>query len=247
MKKVITSVVALFAAVTLSAEVDSTATNTVRRRPVHPPASSQEAATLSGRVVDAATRAGLANATVQVGTRSTATDATGAFTFPGLTAGGQTIVVKRAGYADLTQVVQLRGGANSMEFALSVKALATLTKLDLSTVKLDPDTIEFGYVVTFVGYDKVPGLRSCDGTGALTMIPREQIARIPSPAVDGAGTCCTSGTAQHVTVELKSGATQDVTLRDSCQGFRVDLIAMDATTGKPVFVPMSQISRLTMP
>jgi hypothetical protein len=246
LKRIITVVaLAAFSMSLSAAEVKSTATGS-RKRPVR--VSAPQPATLQGRVIDATTRAPLGRASITVGEGGMQSAADGTFLVSSLMSGLQSVTVKRAGYKDVTQSVTLRGGANTLEIAMTPKPSATLTLMNATTVKLDPDSIEFGYVITFVGYDKGPQLRTCDSSGALTTIPLSSIARIPGPATMGAGaSCCTGTTAQHVTVELKNGTTVDAMLRDTCTGYKEDLIALNATTGEPVFVGLANVSRLVMP
>jgi hypothetical protein len=80
---------------------------------------SADAATLSGRVIDAGSHAPVAGALVKVGGKFFETAADGQFSFEGLTANSFRVEVVRWGYVDFSQVYALVKGTNQIEIELS--------------------------------------------------------------------------------------------------------------------------------
>ena len=80
---------------------------------LYPPGQGPNAASLTGTVVDAATNQPIAGAVVTVGSQSATTDANGAFTLNGLSAGAVSIVVSASGYNSATLTGSLANGSNS--------------------------------------------------------------------------------------------------------------------------------------
>lgn len=79
---------------------------------LYPPGQGPADATLIGKVVDAATAQGIANATIKVGTLTTSTGADGTFSLSGLTAGSVSIEISAPEYGTATVSGTLASGTN---------------------------------------------------------------------------------------------------------------------------------------
>ena len=101
-------------------------------------------ATVTGRVTDATSGAGISGATVSVGTRTASTDGTGAYTLTGVPSGSQAVAASATGYEAAVKTVNLpAGGTVTTNFALvrkptdivgEVRNAATLQPLAGATV-----------------------------------------------------------------------------------------------------------------
>ena len=236
---------ALAATISLQAQTDNAATSK-RKRPTKPGAPT--VASLVVTVTNASTNAAILNASVEIGELGGMTDAAGKISFPTLPTGSHTVLVNRVGYQSVTRTVTLVNGANTLNVALTPGPVATLETTDGVTRTVDVTRLEFGYVVTFVGYRKSTKIDACKTDGTATTIDKSQLKSINGPATVGAaGSCCTFPSAEQVSVTLKSNETFTAILKDTCEGYKFDVITNDIATGDALFIPFSKVKKLTLP
>jgi len=101
----------------------------------------QATGTVTGRVVDVQTNAGLVAAQVSISgtTLGASTDATGAYTIAGVPTGARTIVVRRIGFAPFSREVTVTGGINTV--AISLTPAATSLERVIVTGTATPTTV----------------------------------------------------------------------------------------------------------
>lgn len=216
-----------------------------RRRAVRPPVTSE--VTIKGKVVDAADGRPLPNVTVEFADMNAITDARGEFAIErSRVTSSATLTARRAGYTAQTVTIPA-SQLGAVEIRMQATAFATLTTLNGASYKIDPDTLEFGYVVAFVGYTKKDSIAICKGANDTVTVSRRDLKRIPGPATSTPpGTCCALPT-ESITLELRDGSTVQGVIKDSCTGYTFDVIATDVVTGQTVYVRMKEINRLLMP
>lgn len=215
-----------------------------RQRPVRP--EPPAVASLTVTLVDAATSQVLAGADVETfGQRFTA-DSSGSIVFENLRAKQVvTLTVTHAGFDPQTRSITLAAGSNEIRFLLVRARPAILSLVNGSTYQLDANTIEFGYVVAFGGYTKGAFLDVCSDDERFT-VQRADLSVLTGPAVSGNNRCC-GPAAQVMKFRLKGGRTFYAVLRDSCEGYSIDVIARDLATGKSLFVPLKEVASIEFP
>jgi hypothetical protein len=216
-----------------------------RRRPVRP----SKGTILQGVILDAQSGAKLAGATVEVAGITAVSDANGAFLISGLQAGSFTVTVFRTAYLTTTRTVTLNAGANSIEFRLNPAPKAILKHTNGTTYEIDVPSTEFGYVVTFVGYNQQPSLDVCKpGATEETNIPRENIAAIIGPAsAAGNNSCCGGTGGQKIRLKLKNGEEFDAILTDTCRGYTLDVITTNRANGQALYIPLANVASIEFP
>lgn len=219
-----------------------------RKRPVR--TSPIVAAQLSVTVTDAVTGAPLVNVQVAIdrtGVAAVTTNAQGVATFTGLTSGGVTVTARRGAYEMATRTVSLVGGTNQVNVGLTPHPVAKLTKTDGTVFEVDAAAMEFGFTVPFTGYTKSAKLDVCRD-GQAVMYTKDQIKSINGPAIQAAaGACCSFPTAQQISITLDSGETFNAILRDSCTGYKVDVLTYRRDTGAEVFLPLTSVRTIELP
>lgn len=170
------------------------------------------AGNVAGRVVDAATAAGIAGVRVSVGTLSTTTDATGAFNLAGVGAGERTIVVFSAPtHASTTRIASVSGTGNTDVQARMV-ALGATAQVDVGsggTVTVPGSTAQV--VLPAAGVQRADGsIPSGNMTVRVTPIaPASDTAVMPgdfTTLVNGESTPIESFGALNVTLADANGA-----------------------------------------
>jgi hypothetical protein len=171
---------------------------------------------------------------------------TGKFSFSVVTTSGDVnITAGRTGY-DSVAVKVSGAGTHEVNFRLQSRPTATLQKIDGTTVALDDDSVKFGYIVPFMGYQTATGNDFCSTDGTQGRIPMAQITRITGLGTSGPSSCC-QRPAQRALLELRDGTIHDATFIDSCYAYSVDLIGRDHATGDPVYVPFNEVSEIVFP
>lgn len=242
------ALVALFSTSAALAAAEPQARTGKRKRPVKvaPTATAQ----ISFKVTDAATGAALQNVQItsdRAGAEQVLTDAQGAATVSNLRTGDITFIFTRGGYDELKRTVSLRGGVNQVSVALTAHPTARLTTTDGKTYDVDATSMEFGFSVPFVGYTKSAKLDVCRD-GKQVVYTKGEVKSINGPAVeaDAAG-CCEFPKAQQISITLKTNETFNAILRDSCTGYKIDVISNRRDTGESLFVPLAKVKSIEFP
>lgn len=221
-----------------------------KRRAVQPgsgtPPASAPSAILTGNVVDSVTGQPVISAQVSSGSRGGLTDDHGQFMMK-LTAGAnQPIHIERTGYQPLDANVTISADT-TQTFRLIPKGTVKVRLTNGNTTELDIDNLEFGYVVPFTGYLKDRKMNLCKTGGESFTPDRNDIKHITTGVQMTDSACCSSASIPAINVELKSGSTTTAGFTDACLGYKVDVIALDHVTDKPVFIHFSDIAELTFP
>lgn len=220
-----------------------------KRRAVKPGQTAPAApatALLSGTVVDATTNAPVVAVLVRRGSHSGRTDAQGKFAMhvsPGV---AETLTFERTGYDTLTSTVTITGD-DSMTFRIIPRGTVKVRMNNGVTYEIDAETIEFGYVAPFTGYNKDTKLNLCKGGGDPFQPDRADIKHITTGATLNDAKCCAQGAIPAINVELKSGGTTTAGFVDACFDYKVDVIGLDHITAQPVYIHFSDIAELTFP
>ncbi len=155
------------------------------------------------------------------------------------------VTASRTGYHSST--VRISGsGTHELNFRLQSRPTATLRKTDGTTVALDDDSVQFGYVAPFVNYQTATGNDFCMTGGTQARIPVAQMMRISGLGISAPSSCC-QRPGQRVLLELRDGSIQDATFIDSCYGTTVDLIGRDHATSEFIYVPFGEVSEIVFP
>jgi hypothetical protein len=201
---------------------------------------------LDGNVVDANTNAPVVNAIVSVGPRSAVADAAGRFYVLAPPGTEVTLTFSRTGYQTSSQTVQLT--ANSAEtFELVPAPTTTIHTVSGVTYEVDPETVQFGYIVPFAEYKEATHLNLCNADLETFRPDRADIRRITTGVHLSDTRCCPGATISGVKVEMKSGETITAGFSDACVGYSVDLIALDHVTAQPVYIRFADITEVLIP
>ncbi len=205
-----------------------------------------EAASLTGTVIDSVTRAPLADAFVRVGTKGLATAADGKFSFSDLTANSFTVKVTRWGYADHEQVVTLVAGANQLDVALQPGPIVTVRAKNGTTYPLDFATLEFGYVVAFVGWRSAPAFHLCLPSGEEKTVTTAEMKSVTFPGVRTETTsCCSLAPGAVARIRLKDDTVVDATIKEACNGSEFYVRGKNRTTGLDEAIKIADVESVT--
>jgi hypothetical protein len=221
-----------------------------KRRAVNPAAPPAPAAPptalLTGTILDAATSAPVVGVLVRTGSRSGHTDAHGNF-FINLVPGvASPLTFERTGYDPSSASVTITANA-AQTFRMNPRPTARVRLTSGPTYDLDPETIEFGYVAPFSGYNKDTKLNLCKAGGESFTPDRTEIKHITPGTQMNDPKCCAQTAIAAINVELKVGGTTTAGFVDACFDYKVDVIALDHLTAAPVYIHFSDIADLTFP
>jgi len=152
----------------------------------------------------------------------------------------------RSGYETFTTTVSVRGD-EAQTFRLIPKATVNIRTSAGASYDVDPETVEFGYVAPFTGYNKDTKLNLCKGGGESFMPDRTEIKRITGAAQLNDPKCCAQFSIPAINVELKSGGTTTAGFVDACFGYKVDIVAQDHVTALPVYFHFTDLAEVTFP
>lgn len=220
-----------------------------KRRAVTPRSPGDKFTTdISGRITDAATGAPVRFAKVSGGRRSTTTDENGDYDFKAEGFGDVILFnIERSGY-ELYRERIVGTGPYTRNLQLAPTPTVTVRKSDNSTVKVDFESLKFGYAVPFSGYRSAETEQFCLPNGSTVDVHRYEMKRIAGPGVDAASSCCTARNAMKVTLELKNGQTTDAYFIDTCEtDYDQLLIAVEHDSGTAIDIPFSEISEIIFP
>jgi hypothetical protein len=204
------------------------------------------AATLSGVVLDAATRTPLAEAIVKVGDKAVSTLADARFSFTGLTANTYEVTVTRWGYLEYRKSVALTAGENTLEVALEPAPIVTVRAKNGNAYALDFDSVEFGYVVAFVGWRSGPHFNLCLPSGEEAKVTTSAMKTVTFPGVRSESTSCCSlapGTIARIT--KRDSEVVEATIKESCNGAEFFVRGRDRSTGLYEAIKLSDLESVT--
>lgn len=248
--KLVHSRIALLAALVLLA-VTPTVTAQKRRSVRTPSPGAAFTASVKGTVVDAVTGAPVAFASINIGNARTTTTREGNFELANVVGygTGASVSASRSGYT--TQSLPLPGaGTHTLNFRLQGRPTVSVRLTNGTTSQIDDDSVKFGYVVVFGGQVASEEEDFCTSDGLAVRIGGTQIKRITGPATLVTNThCCGREGAQlqRVRVELRSGQVSDLTFKDSCDGYTIDLIGKEHVSGTTLFVKFSDVAEVIFP
>lgn len=207
------------------------------------------AADLTGNVVDAVTQQPLSEVRVTIGEKITGTGPDGRFTIRGIPAGHYTISFEHWAHAPLQEAITLAAGPNSRSVQLTPKPVANFVGKDGTTHPVDPDSIRFGYIVAFAGWQAFEWIELCLPSGGETVTI--QVAEMTSVTFPGTRTestdCCSLSPGTIARVTRKNGAVVEGTIRSSCSGYEIYAIGRNRDTGVFENFPVLQLERVDVP
>lgn len=216
-------------------------------KPINPPFT----ASITGTVLDSSTGLPVAFASVAFSNLKLTTTKEGTFQFSNISGFGINVpvVVSRTGYDAETQTIAGTGTFN-LTFHLHARPTVAVRLTNGTTVQLDDDSAKFGYLILFSGYITTTNEQFCKGDGTRVTIPMTDLKKITGPSqIITNSSCCSRLNAelQRVRVEQKNGQADDMTFKDSCDGYIVDFLGHDHTTGDSVFYKFTDIAEITFP
>ncbi|PYQ29569.1 MAG: hypothetical protein DMF56_11425 [Acidobacteria bacterium] len=222
-----------------------------KRRSVSKPITAPFTATVKGSVVDSTTGLPVAFATIAISNLKVTTTKEGTFELNNVNGIGVNVpvVASRTGYNSDTQTIA-GNGTFTLTFHLRSRPTIAVRLTNGTTVQLDDDSVKFGYLILFSGYITTTSQQFCKGDGTRVTVPITDIKKITGPSqIVTNSSCCTRLNAelQRVRVEQKSGQADDMTFKESCDGYTVDFLGHDHTTGDNVFYKFSDIAEITFP
>lgn len=223
-----------------------------KRRAVRSPsAGAQFTATIKGTVVDAETGAPVAFASINIGDTRSSASREGNFELANVVGFGTnaSVTASRSGYN--SQSLTIPGaGTHTLTFRLQGRPTVSVRMTNGTTSRIDDDSVKFGYVVLFGGQVASEEEDFCAADGTAMKLGATQIKRITGPAtlVTNENCCSRQGAQlQRVRVELRNGTTSDLTFKDSCDGYTIDLIGKDHVSGTTLFVKFTDVAEVIFP
>ena len=205
-----------------------------------------EAASLSGTVIDAVTRAPIAEAFVRVGNKGVATAADGKYSVSALTANAFTVKVTRWGYVDHEQIVTLAAGANQLDVALQPGPIVTVKMENGTIYSLDFESLQFGYFVAFVGFRGGPEFHLCLPSGEEKTVTTAEIKSVTFPGVRTETTsCCSLAPGAIARITLKDDTIVDATIKEACNGADFFVRGRNRTTGADEAIKIADVESVT--
>lgn len=209
---------------------------------------STEAASLSGVVVDAVTRAPLSETIVKVGTKAAGTLADGKFSFSDLTANSVVVKAEHWGYTNFEQILKLNPGANTFEIAMQPGPIVTVKAKNGTTYPLDYASLQFGYVVAFVGWRSYPALHLCLPSGEEKVVETSEMKSVTFPGTrTESTTCCSLAPGVVARITTKDSTLVDATIRESCNGLEFFVLGRNRTNGAFESVKLTDVESVTFP
>jgi hypothetical protein len=116
------------------------------------------------------------------------------------------------------------------------------------TSTLDPETVQFAYVLPFATPQGSSTPSFCRADGSAWAPERSELAQIIGPAKKvTSAPCCKLGPVLAVDVKTKSGASATVSFTDSCFGYDIVLAGRDHETAQYVYYKFTDIGVVTFP
>lgn len=204
------------------------------------------AATLSGIVIDATSRAPLAEAFVRIAGKGVTTGSDGRFSFTDLVANAYELEVTRFGYFKSARNVSLNAGANQVEVALQATPIVTVRAKNGTTYSFDFESVEFGYVVAFVGWRSGPALHLCRTTGEELTLGTNEMKSLTIPGVRTETTSCCSlapGTIARVT--RQDSEVVEATIKETCNGAEFFVRGQNRSNGTFEAIKLLDVESIT--
>ena len=222
-----------------------------KHRAVSKPITAPFTANIKGTVVDASSGLPVALATIAIANLKVTTTKDGTFELDNVNGIGVNVpvIASRTGYNSDTQTIA-GTGTFTLTFHLQSRPTVAVRLTNGTTVQLDDDSVKFGYLILFSGYITTTNEQFCKADGTRVTIPIADMKKVTGPAqIITNSSCCTRLNAelQRVRVEKKNGEADDMTFKDSCDGYNTDLLGHDHTTGDSVFYKFSDIAEITFP
>ena len=202
-------------------------------------------ATLSGIVLDAATRAPLAEAVIRAGNVAFTTGADGKFSLS-LGAGTYELKITRWGYLPATRTVAVAGGANQIEITLEAGPVVTVRAKNGTTFALDYDSVEFGHVIAFVGWSSGPRLHLCLPSGEEVTVGNGDMRTVTFPGLRTEATsCCSLAPGAIARITKRDGSVVEGTIRETCNGAEFYVRGRNRTTGAHEMIKIADVESVT--
>lgn len=215
----------------------------VRQRPVK--LGQTTSVTLTGRVLDAVSGAGVKDALIHIDGQLVATTAEdGTFAAEGVRPGSHAITAERWGYQPLQIDASVAAGV-PIELRLQPGRIASVKKKDGSTVPLDFDLLRFGYFVAFVGWRTDPWLDLCQGDGSNVVVPTSEMKTIVIVGKRTDNTeCCKLTPGLLVRITKTDDTVVEGTIKSSCEDFRNFATSRNRTSGATESIDLEQVSQI---
>ncbi|HEU5162751.1 MAG TPA: carboxypeptidase regulatory-like domain-containing protein, partial [Thermoanaerobaculia bacterium] len=202
-------------------------------------------ATLSGIVLDAATRAPLAEAIIKAGNKAVTTGADGRFSLI-LGAGTYEMSITRWGYLPATRTVAVVAGANQLEITLEAAPIVTVRLRTGTTFPLDYDSVEFGHVIAFVGWSSGPRFHLCLPSGEEITVENADMRTVTFPGVRTEATsCCSLAPGSIVRITKRDGTVVEGTIKETCNGAVFYVRGRNRTTGQHDAIKIADVDSVT--
>src|SRR5450755_3134877 len=124
----------------------------------------QPTALLTGTILDSTTNAPVVGVTVRVSNRSGHSDAHGNFFIKLVPGEASALTFDRTGYDPFGSTVTISAD-QAQTFRMIPRATVKVRMTSGATSELDPETVEFGYVAPFAGYNEDTTLNLCKSGG----------------------------------------------------------------------------------
>lgn len=234
--------IACFFLLTVAVMPGAEAQPSTRRRPVK-----LQTASLAGRVLDSVTGAAVFEAVIRVGNRTFTAGQDGRFSLEGLPAGNTSVSAERWGYQPASQQVSLRVGSNSVELRLAPKPVVVVTDTAGVVRRLDFESTEFVTQGPFAPYVVLSPAEFCRRDGTLLRVNKSEIARLVGPGRSVQNTtCCPRESGIELRLELESGESLDVILRE-CEFYRYDLRGRNRENGQFEYLGFRNVALVVFP
>jgi len=202
---------------------------------------------VTGHVYDSQRNEAVVGAAVKIGSHSAKTNSSGDFTLNDVDGGKVALEVTRWGFETYSKEIELAPGTTNLDVPM-ISLPEVVVKTADDTVRLDADSVKFGYLLAFVGAVMNQTLDVCTEDGTISTLQKSEMSKIEGPAVRVAGgVCCPDRTAQKVRITLKNSGAFDALLTTSCPPYDMYISGLDKESTKSHYVRLDDAISIDFP
>ena len=159
-----------------------------------------------------------------------------------------TITIDHPAFNSLTTTITAQAGVTSYPVKLTSKPSVTIKTKSQGDHVIDIGTAQFAYEIPFSNIVRADNANFCKADGSEFKPDKTEFTRIVGPAVSTTvSPCCDAGKVLGVNVEMKNGAKMLVYFKDSCNGYDIDILGREKSTGRFQYYRFTDVNEVDFP